>query len=190
MRSYILVALLLAASPALAQDSGEVFSGDVGGVMQHNASGFTCPLKIGSFERDAVGQRTPEIGADYCAYSALSGVYGTIVIMPLPRTYDPKAILAPEFAIQDGSGGRMIDETQQGIGAKDAKLPVFVRTYETTRVESLHYRMLFASAAVGAWSVQVILEYAWPRDKDMQAAFLANAYGMALKEIGAPQAKP
>jgi hypothetical protein len=185
-RAVILGVLLLAA-PALAQD--EEFSGDAGGAMRHNASGFVCPLKLGAFERDAVGQRTPELGADYCAYSALSGVYGTIVIMPLPKTYDPRAILTPEFTVQEGVGGRVIDESVTNLGGKDG-LPVYIRTYETARFESLQYRMAFASAATGAWAVQVILEYAWPRDKEIETAFLNGAYAMAVKEIGLVQTKP
>jgi len=185
-RAIVLGALLL--TPALAQE-GEVFSGDAGSAMRHEASGFVCPLKIASFERDAVGERTPELGADFCAYSALSGVYGTIVIMPLPKTYDPKAVLAPEFSVQEGTGGRMIDETTVSLGGKEA-LPVYLRTYETARLESLHYRMQYASAAVGAWSVQVILEYAYPRDQELETGFLNAAYAQALKDIGNPLTKP
>jgi hypothetical protein len=180
LRTVIVGALLLTA-PALAQD--EEFSGDAGGAMRHIASGFVCPLKLAGFERDAVGQRSPELGADYCAYSALSGVYGTIILMPLPKTYDPRDMLTPEFSVQESAGGRMIDETVTDLGG----LPVYLRTYETAHFETLKYRMAFASAATGAWAVQVILEYAYPRDKESEAAFLNSAYAMALKEIGTPK---
>jgi hypothetical protein len=53
----------------------------------------------------------------------------------------------------------------------------------------MHYRVLFAGAAVGSWAVQVTIEYADPRDNDNETAFLNAAYAQALAEIaGAPAA--
>ncbi len=180
--AWFAAALLLGLTGARAQDNNNGFTDGPNNTTVHEASGFICPLKIATFERDAAGPRDPERGADYCAYSALSGVYGTIIIMPLPATFDPKAILAGEFAVQEGTGGHVIDETVRPVGP--ANLPVYLRTYETARLESLHYRTLFASAAVGAWVVQVILEYAAPRDKEIETDFLNAVYSAAQHEIG------
>lgn len=189
MRKTAWFAMALAAglTGAGAQDNGIGFTNGPNNTTVHDASGFICPLKIATFERDVAGPRDPERGADYCAYSALSGVYGTIIIMPLPSTFEPKAMLASEFAIQEGTGGQVIAETVQPVGA--AAMPLYLRTYETARLESLHYRTLFASAAVGAWAVQVILEYAHPRDKEIQTDFLNSVYAAAQREIGTTTAK-
>jgi hypothetical protein len=187
MRKTAWFAVALLAGSAQAQDNNNGFTDGPNNTTVHEASGFICPLKIATFERDAAGPRDPERGADYCAYSALSGVYGTIIIMPLPSSFDPKAILSGEFAVQEGTGGRVIDERIQPVG--NAATPVYLRTYETTRLESLHYRTLFASAAVGAWAVQVILEYAHPRDKEIQTDFLNAVYSAAQHEIGTTAAK-
>lgn len=175
-------ALLLTMTGAGAQDTG--FSDGPNGSTVHNASGFVCPLKLAGYVRDAVGPRDTERNADYCAYSALSGVYGTIIIMPLPSTFDPKAMLSDEFAIQEGTGGAVIDEGVHAVGPSGNAIPVYMRTYETARLESLHYRTLFASAAVGAWAVEVIVEYAWPRDSEVEQAFLNGVYDAAQREIG------
>jgi hypothetical protein len=187
MRFLAIVALL--AVPAVAQEGGG-FADAPNGAVAHRASGFVCPLKIGIFVRDAAGPRDPDKDADYCAYSALSGVYGTIIVMPLPGNFDPKAALAGEFAVQEGKGGRVIDEAVRSAGPAGAAIPVYMRTYETARLESLHYHALFASAVVGGWSVQVIVEYAFPRDKDIEAEFLNSVYSAAQRDIGAAPAKP
>lgn len=182
---FHLATLLLLVAAAQAEDV-EGFSEGPNGALLHARSGFMCPLKIGPFERDAAGRRDPERDSDYCAYSALSGVYGTIVIMPLGSTFDPKESSAAEFP---GMGGTVVGETVQPLGAPGASLPVYLRTTETARLESLHYRTLFADAAVGAWSVEVIVEYADPRDREAQTAFLNNVYAAAQRELGAAAAQ-
>lgn len=176
---------------ASAQDNADPFSDGPDGAKVHVASGFVCPQQIGHFERDAVGERDPEAGADFCAYSALDGVYGTITLAPLHDAYDPKAILAPDFMVQEGTGGRMISEATQAVGPKNAPLAVYTRTYETAKLESLHYRTLFASALIGAWTVQVTIEYADPRDNDAETEFLNAAYRDAMANIaGSGQPAP
>jgi len=165
LKSITIMALLAAA--AYAQDTGDPFSDGPNGAKLHSASGFVCPSQLGPFERDAVGRSDPETGADFCAYSALDGVYGTITLMPLPKTYDPKALLAPEFVVQEGSGGQMVGEATQMLGSKTAPLAVFTRTYETAKLESMHYRTLFAN----------------PRDLEIESGFLDKAYADALAEI-------
>jgi hypothetical protein len=81
----------------------------------------------------------------------------------------------------------MIGETIQSVGPKNAALPVYVRNYETARTETVRYRTLFASAAVGSWAVQVTVEYADPRDKDLQAVFLETAYAAAVSKFTPPK---
>lgn len=177
----LLLPLVLTAALA---DETEGFSEGPNGAMQHGPSGFVCPAKIGAFERDAVGRRNPKRDSDYCAYSALSGVYGTIVILPLPSTFDPKDGLADEFALQEGTGGTVIGETIRQLGAPGASLPVYLRTYENAQLEAAHYRTLFANAAVGAWSIQVIVEYVDPRDREVEREFLDDVYSAAQRELG------
>ena len=174
-----------------AQDPSDSFIDDANGAKVHSASGFVCPQQIGHFERDAVGERDQETGADFCAYSALDGVYGTVTLVPLHGAYDPKAMLAPDFVVQEGTGVRMVGETTQLLGPKTAPLSVYTRTYETAKLETLHYRILFASAAVGPWVVQVTIEYAEPRDDDKEADFLNAVYGEAMAKIaGAAEPTP
>jgi len=115
---------------AHAQDAADPFADGANGAKVHSASGFVCPQQIGHFERDAVGERDPQAGADFCAYSALDSVFGTITLVPLRGAYDPKAMLAPDFVVQEGTGGRMIGETTQLLGQKAAPLSVYTRTYE------------------------------------------------------------
>ncbi|MDE1939937.1 MAG: hypothetical protein KGI68_13030 [Alphaproteobacteria bacterium] len=185
------LAVLCIAGAAYAQDNADPFADGADGAKVHTASGFVCPQQVGHFERDAVGERDPEAGADFCAYSALDGVYGTVTLEPLHGAYDPKAILAPDFVVQEGTGGRMIDESTRSIGAKDAPLSIYTRTYETAKLESLHYRTLFASALLGAWTVQVTIEYADPRDNDAETEFLNAAYRDAMANIaGSGQPAP
>ena len=168
---------------ARAQDPSDSFVDGTNGAKVHSASGLVCSQQIGHFERDAVGELDPQAGAGFCAYSALDGVYGTLTLVPLHGAYDPKALLAPDFVVQEGTGGRMVDETTQLLGAKTAPLSVYTRTYETAKLETLHYRTLFASAAVGPWAVQVTIEYADPRDNDNETDFLNAAYAMATAKI-------
>jgi len=183
----ILLVLAVLLVPARAQDTGDVFTGLPDGAKTHIASGFVCPLKIDGFERDAVGEKDPSVHADYCAYSALDSVYGTITLTPLGKTYDPKAMLSPDFAVQEGSGARMLGETIQTLHIKNQPLAVYERTYETARLEALKYESLFASAVVGAWVVEVEVEYAAPRDTDERDTFLNAVYGDALKTLGPAQ---
>jgi hypothetical protein len=92
-------------------------------------------------------------------------------------------MLAPDFVVQEGTGGRLVGETTQLLGPKTAPLSVYIRTYETAKLETLHYRTLFASAVVGPWAVQVTIEYADPRDSDKEADFLNAAYAEAIAKI-------
>ena len=174
-------------SPSHAAD---VFADGANGAKVHEASGFVCPLKIGDFERDAVGERDPETGTDYCAYSALDGVYGSVMLRPAPKEADPKALLDADFAVEEGSGARLLAEWYQPLGAKNAPLQAYLRTYETAHLESQRYITLFASAAVNGWVVQATVEYADPRNKDLQAAFLNVVYAAAAREIGTQPTKP
>jgi hypothetical protein len=185
------LAVLCIAGAAYAQDTPDPFADGADGAKVHTASGFVCPQQVGHFERDAVGERDPEAGADFCAYSALDGVYGTVTLEPLHGPYDPKAILAPDFVVQEGTGGRMIDESTRSIGPKATPLAIYTRTYETAKLESLHYRTLFASALLGAWTVQVTIEYADPRDDDAETEFFKAAYLDAMTNIaGSGQPAP
>jgi hypothetical protein len=180
----VYLSCLFLVSSALAQDSADVFTDAAGGAKVHAASGFVCPPQIGHFERDAVGERDPSSGADFCAYSALDGVYGTITLVPLKGPYDPKTALAPEFVEQEGTGGRMIGEGPMKLGGQN----VYTRKYETTSLEDARYRVLFAASAAGPWAVQVTMEYASPRDDAVEGEFLETVFAAAFKKIaGAPR---
>jgi len=179
----VVLLCLLSAAPARAQDPTDPFTDGANGAKVHRASGYVCPEQIGHFERDAFGELDPQAGADFCAYSALDGVYGTITLAPLRGAYDPKAMLAPEFVVQEGTGGRMVGEATQTLGPKTAPLSVYTRTYETANLATLHYRVLFSGAAIGSWAVQVTIEYADPRDNDNETDFLNAAYAEALAKI-------
>ncbi len=172
---------LAAAAPALAQGSNDVFADGPANAKIHAASGFVCPGKIGLFERDAVGERDPGANADFCAYSALEGVYGTITLVPLKGPYDPKTALVPDFVEQEGIGGKLIGEGTAKFGGAS----VYSRAYETTSLEDLHYRTLFAASAVGNWAVQVTMEYATPRDDAVEQEFMNTVYAGALKKLAA-----
>lgn len=165
-----------------AAEAEESFLSQDNGAALHELSGFVCPAKIGVFELDAYGKRE---NGDYCAYSGLSGLYGTVMLHPLPAAYDPAAGLAPEFRKVEGLGGHVVAETVQLVGPGDAPLSVFLRTYDVARLDALTYRTQFASAAAGAWAVDVIVEYAYPRDKEDQTAFITAIYGEAAKDLGA-----
>ncbi|HWA91557.1 MAG TPA: hypothetical protein VG889_16080 [Rhizomicrobium sp.] len=180
-RASIVCLTLLAPALAQAQDSDDVFADAAGGAKVHVASRFVCPAKIGMFERDAVGERDPEASADFCAYSALDGVYGTITLAPLTGPYDPKAALAPDFVEQEGTGGKTIAEAPLKLGGTS----VYTRTYQTTSLEDIHYRVLFAASAVGPWAVQVTMEYASPRDDAVKSEFLNTVYASALETLAA-----
>jgi len=181
MRTIVHIATfaLVAATPALGQQSGDVFADGPANAKVHAASGFVCPGKIGLFERDAVGERDPSLNTDFCAYSALEGVYGTITLLPLKGTYDPKNALTPDFVEQEDIGGKRIGEGTAKFGGAT----VYSRTYETTNLEDLHYRTLFAASAVGNWAVQVTMEYASPRDDAVEQEFMNAVYAGALKKL-------
>lgn len=180
-RASIFCLTLLAPAAAPAQDAGDVFSDAANGAKLHVASGFLCPAKIGMFERDAAGERDPQNGADFCAYSALNGVYGTITLVPLKGPYDPKSALVPDFLELEGTGGRTIAEAPMKLGGAS----IYTRTYQTTSLENVHYQVLFAASAVGQWALEVTMEYASPRDDAIEREFLSTVYAQAFKTIAA-----
>jgi hypothetical protein len=175
---------LMTAIPAcaLAQDAGDVFADAANNAKRHVASGFVCPSKIGIFVRDAVGERDPSAGADFCAYSALDGVYGTITLIPLSGPYEPKGALAPDFEEQEGTGGKKIAEAPLKLGGAQ----VYTRTYQTSSLENIRYRVLFSATAIGPWAVQTTVEYASPRDDKIEKEFLDTVYAQASKTLAAP----
>ena len=177
-----IVLFALSAAPAWAQSGGDTFS-DRGEGDKAHVSGFVCPLRIGDFERDAVGEADPEKQSDFCAYAARDGVYGTIRLTPLSGGYDAKTALAPDFSEQESTGGKRI--TEKTITLDGTGLSIYTRTYRTARAEALEYRILFAGAAVKNWVVEATVEYADPRDTREQADFLHAVYAAAVKQIAA-----
>jgi hypothetical protein len=174
----------LALSPALAQTTNiDAFKDSADEAKVHSASGFVCPLFIGHFERDAFGERAPMQGSDFCAYSALDGVYGTITLTPLRAAYDPKTALQQEFTEQEGIGGKIVGESTVKLGGGTAPISVYSRTYETAALETLHYRIMFSSGSVGNWAVAATVEFATPRDDDKLKDFLNAVYTEALVRI-------
>lgn len=167
----------LAQAPA--QDTADVFRDGADNAKVHAASGFVCPLAIGRFRRDAAGERDPSEGMDFCAYSGLDGVYGTITLLPLKGPYDPKAALVPDFLEQEHTGGRLAGEAPMKL----AGASVYTRTYGTPGTAELHYRTLFAASAVGNWAVQVTMEYASPRDDVAEKEFLSSVYDAAFRKL-------
>jgi hypothetical protein len=182
----LLVALV--ASPAFSQVvAGDTFSDGKDGAKVHVASGYVCPAKIGLFERDAVGESDPSAGADFCAYSTQDGVYGTIKLTPVPGNYDPKVSLVRDFTEQEATGGKQIFEGNVAQPAKGGAAPItiYTRSYETSKLEDLHYRVLFAGADVKSWAVEAVIEYADPRDASLEQEFLHAVYTAAQNGIGA-----
>ena len=178
------LAFALSCAPALAQTTDIDAFKDAGDEAKvHVASGFVCPLYIGHFERDAYGERDPEQGSDFCAYSGLDGVYGTITLTPLKGAYDPKLALAPEFAEQEGIGGRLIGEATTKLGGTKTPIAVYSRTYETAALETLHYRILFSGGTIGNWALEATVEFATPRDDEAEHDFLEAVYAEALAHI-------
>ena len=175
---------LFAASAAAAQAPGADFTDGQNNAKIHVASGFVCPDKIGRYVRDAVGESDPGSGADFCSYYALDGIYGTITLTPLRDGYDPEQSMAPQFTEQEGIGGKKVGEQTVTLGPKEAPLSVYTRSYEASRLETLHYRVLFAGAAVKNWVVETTIEYAEPRDNEVEKNFLNAVYGAAAAEIG------
>lgn len=177
-----LLALTFAAAAASAADI-DVFKDNAAGDKIHVTSGFVCPLKIGRFDRDAVGEKNPVNDTDYCAYSARDGVYGSIALQPLRGDYDPKALMAEDFISQEGMGGKFISESTLGFGSQNA-LAVYARIYDAAKNEAMRYRMLMACAAVRNWVVRVTVEYATPRDEELKNDFLKAVYDSALSKLG------
>jgi hypothetical protein len=174
---------LFALSLASRATAADEFADAQGGKL-HTASGFLCAPKIATFERDAVGERDPQTGAVYCAYSKLDGVYGTVVLKPLREPYDARASLSGAFEETQSTGGRMIGEQTMKLGSQPVPLDVYARTYETAHLSEAHYRVLFTGAAIGSWAVELTVEYSDPRDTDAQKEFLSAVYGAATKEVG------
>jgi len=175
-------------APASAQTlTGDTFADRANGAKVHVASKFVCPAKIGLFERDAVGETDPQTGADFCAYAALDGVYGTIKLVPLHGAYDAKQSLANDFAEEERAGGKSIAEKDVAIASSPSgsPVPVYTRTYETAKLEDLHYRVQFAGAPIGTWAVETTIEFAEPRDLPEAQNFLRTVYGSAQNEIAA-----
>jgi len=180
----VAVVVLAVLAPSRAY-SDEGFSDDAQGGKHHLASGFACPAKIATFERDAVGKRDPEAGSVYCAYSKLDGVYGTVVLKPLKGAYDPRSSLSGAFEEAQSTGGHMIGEETMTLASHRATLGVYTRTYETAKLLEAHYRVLYTGAQVGNWAVELTIEYADPRDTDAQKEFLSATYNAASAEIAA-----
>ena len=176
--SIVFFALLLALAPAAAQNIRDRFTDAADDAKIHD-SGFVCPLKIGDFERDAVGEHDALTRADFCSYSAQGGVYGTVVLMPLAGAYDPKAALAPQVLEEEATGGKQVAEGTVQFGGRQ----VYTRTYETTSLEDLRYRTLFAAAPAGGWAVEATVEFATPRDDTLERGFLDFVYGAGAAKI-------
>ena len=176
------LAMVAAATPALAQTSLDAFKDRGDDAKVHAASGFACPTKIGRFERDAVGEADTALGSVFCAYSARDGVYGTIVLKPVRGPYDGRASFAREFALQEGIGGHSVGETTIKLQAPHAPA-VYARSYQTAKLADVHYRILFAGAGVGNWAVEATVEYMEPRDTDAKKEFLDAVYAAAGTEI-------
>jgi hypothetical protein len=180
-RFSIALFVALLATPALAQNTAlDTFNDGADSAKVHK-SGFVCPLHLGSFERDAAGQSDVETGADFCSYAALDGVYGTIKLIPLAGAYDPKTSMAQDFTEQEQTGSHKISEGDVKLGGGT----VYARTYETSKLEDLHYRVTFAGTGLNGWAVEVTTEFADPRDTPEQKDFLDAVYEAATKEIAA-----
>jgi hypothetical protein len=179
--------LAIGCSATYADSPERVFNDGANGAKIHAASSFVCPQKIGSFERDAVGERDPQSGSVYCAYSKLDGVYGTIVLKPLVGGYDAKASFAGEFEETQSTGGHMIAENGEKIGSRADQAAVYTRTYETAKLRDTDFRILYAGAAIGNWALETTVEYSDPRDVDAETDFVNAVYSAAGAEIAQPQ---
>ncbi len=160
------------------------------------ASGFVCPDRIGPYIRDAAGQSSVSQKRVFCSYYALDGIYGTVRILPLDGQFDGPGLLAGQFSQEAGSGGRVVAQKNLSFAAAGRVLPVFSRTYETSHLENLHYRVSYASAPIRGWVVEVISEYASPRDDATKTVFLDWVFGPGLAALrprhaaGSPPAGP
>jgi len=185
MSSLALSAAVLAGAASAQDLHADPFSDTHDGGKFHAASGFVCPARIGAFERDAVGESDPGKGVDFCAYSALNGVYGTIRLVPLDGPYNAQSSLAAGFIEQEGLGGKQIADGMAMLGVKPQPVAVYARTYETAKLEDQRYRVLFAGAQFGNWAVETTIEYADPRDTAIEDRFLHAVYAAARNEIAA-----
>ncbi len=174
---------LAAGSFAHSQGVADPFADLRDGGKLHTASGFVCPDKIGLFKRDTVGEFDPQSGVDFCAYSALGGVYGTIRFMLLDRPYNAKTSLAPGFVEEEGTGGKRIADGVIALPAKAGTVPVYTRTYETAKLEGDRYRVLFSGAQFNNWAVETTVEYTDPRDVAVESEFLHAVYAEAAASI-------
>jgi hypothetical protein len=175
---------LAAAAAAAAQTVNfDPFTDTHDGGKLHAASGFVCPAKIGAFERDAVGESDPGKHADFCAYSARDGLYGTITLVPLTGPYDAQTALAPDFAKTESLGGKRVADGPAMLAAKPQPLVVYARTYETAKLDQFRYRVMFSGAQFGNWAVEATIEYADPRDTSVENQFLHAVYATAEHDI-------
>ena len=172
-----------AAKPAVPLTASTVFKDGPKGEKIHIASNFACPDRIGRYIRDAVGESDLESGSDFCSYYALDGVYGTVTLTPLRGAYNPARSLSSEFIQQEGIGAKKVGEKTIELGPKGKQLKVYTRTYETARLETLHYRITYSGAAYKGWIVETTTEYAEPRDDAVNKEFLDWVYGPALKDV-------
>ncbi len=152
------------------------------------ASGFVCPDRVGPYIRDAAGQSGMSRKRVFCSYYALDGIYGTVRILPLAGKFDGPSLLAGQFSQEAGSGGRVVAQKSRSFHSASGPLHVFTRTYETSHLENLHYRVSYASAPVLGWVVEVISEYASPRDDATKTVFLNWVYGPGLATLQPRQA--
>lgn len=182
-RSVAFTLVVLGTTPASGQANG--FSIAANGALVH-ASGYICPQIIASFQRDAAGLRDPVSGAQSCSYSAPSGVYGTVVIEPMPDGLDPKTALLSAFRAEDAAGSEKVSDQIQAVGLEDTTISVYVRVYRKARLDQREYRTLYATAGFGIWAVEAIVEYTDPQDKDLNTVFLNAVYDMAAKTVGSP----
>ena len=174
---------LVAAVTAHAQDAGPFTDARDGGKV-HTASGFVCPARVGRFERDAVG---PDIGADFCTYSASAGVYGRIRLVPLDGLYDAKTSLAPAFVAQEALKARLIADGPTALPLKPSPVAAYARTYEMAALNDQHFRVALEGAQFGNWAVETTIEYVDPRDTALEADFLHAVYAAAASEIAVKQ---
>ncbi|HVZ67966.1 MAG TPA: hypothetical protein VG891_00785 [Rhizomicrobium sp.] len=178
-----LLGAVILASAAQAQPAGmDVFTEAKNGDKVHTASGFVCPRAIGTFVRDAAGEADPEMQTASCSYSTLDGVYGSVTLVPLRDGYQPKSSLAPQFEQQEATGGKMVWQGTVNIGKPP--LAVYIRLYQTAKLEELKYTVLYSGSVVKNWAVETTIEYADPRDAAEKNMFLNGVYEAALAEIG------
>ena len=178
-----LVSTMAAARPVVPITASTVFKDGPAGEKIHIASNFACPDHIGRYIRDAVGESDLESGSDFCSYYALDGVYGTVTLTPLKGAYDPARSLSSGFIQQEGIGAKKIGTKTIELGPDGKKHKVYMRTYETAHLETLHYRITYSGAAYKGWIIETTTEYAEPRDDKVNRNFLDWVYGPALKDL-------